>query len=315
MRRSASRIGLVLLALAAGAALWLWQPDKSRAELEARHAGPPSSFVSVDGVRFHLRDTGPRHDHAVLLLHGFGSSLHTWEDWAALLEDERRVIRLDMPGFGLTGADPTGDYSDLRAVRLLEGLLDRLGVAQVDLVGSSMGGRVAWRFAAERPQRVRRLVLMAPDGFSSMGRAYGERARVPPLMALLPHTLPRPLLRAMVSQAYANRDALGPEEIALYRDLLLAPGVRRAILDRMQGQVLDRPEPILRRIAAPVLLLWGEQDAMIPAAHAADYARELPDSRAVVLPGLGHVPMREDPARSLAPVREFLSGAEPAGAF
>jgi pimeloyl-ACP methyl ester carboxylesterase len=243
----------------------------------------------------------------VLLLHGFGSSLHTWDAWAALLEADRRVIRLDLPGFGLTGADPTGDYSDLRAVALLDALLGQLGVARVDVVGSSMGGRIAWRFAAERPDRVRRLVLMAPDGFASRGFTYDKPAGVPLLMRALPYTLPTPLLRGGIAPAYADPRALTPEALERYRDMMLAPGVRRAILDRMATHVLVPPEPILARIAAPVLLLWGEADRMVPAPHAADYARLLRVSRTVVLPGLGHVPMEEDPARSLAPVLEFLS--------
>ena len=87
----------------------------------------------------------------------------------------------------------------------------------------------------------------------------------------------------------------------------VAGGVRQAILDRMATHALARPEPFLRRIEAPVLLLWGEQDRMVPAAHAADYERELKDRRTVILPGLGHVPMEEDPARSAAAVMQFLS--------
>jgi pimeloyl-ACP methyl ester carboxylesterase len=299
-------IGAALLVALVGALWWLWQPDKDRAALEARYAAPPSSFVTVEGVRFHLRDTGPREAPAVLLLHGFGSSLHTWEEWARLMEGERRVVRIDLPGFGLTGADPTGAYSDLRAVALITGLLDRLGLRQVDLLGSSMGGRIAWRFAAERPERVRRLVLMAPDGFRSEGLEYGRPAKLPALMQVLPYTLPRPLLRAGTEPAYAEKSALREEVLDRYRDMLLAPGVRRAVLDRMRTHVLEPPEPFLRRITAPVLLLWGEGDRMIPAPHAADYARELRDSRTVVLPRLGHVPMEEDPARALAPVLDFL---------
>ena len=299
-------IGLALLASLGGAGWWLWTPDADRAALEARYAAPPSSFVTLEGVRLHVRDTGPRDGPTVLLLHGFGSSLHTWDAWAALLEADRRVIRLDLPGFGLTGADPTGDYSDLRAVALLDGLLDRLGVAQADVVGSSMGGRIAWRFAAERPARVRKLVLMAPDGFASAGFTYDRPAGVPLLMRALPYTLPMPLLRGGIAPAYADAASLTESALERYRDMMIAPGVRQAILDRMATHVLVPPEPFLRGIAAPVLLLWGESDRMVPAAHAADYARELRDSRTVVLPGLGHVPMEEDPARALAPVRAFL---------
>jgi pimeloyl-ACP methyl ester carboxylesterase len=301
-----SMIGLALLASLGGAGWWLWTPDANRAALEARYAAPPSSFVTLEGVRLHVRDTGPRNGPPVLLLHGFGSSLHTWDQWAVLLEADRRVIRLDLPGFGLTGADPTGDYSDLRAVALLEGLLDRLGVAQADVVGSSMGGRIAWRFAAERPARVRRLVLMAPDGFASAGFTYDRPAGVPLLMRALPYTLPMPLLRGGVAPAYADPASLTDSALERYRDMMIAPGVRPAILDRMATHVLVPPEPFLRRVTAPTLLLWGASDRMVPAAHAADYARQLPDSRTVVLPGLGHVPMEEDPARALAPVTAFL---------
>jgi pimeloyl-ACP methyl ester carboxylesterase len=301
-----SMIGLALLASLGGAGWWLWTPDAERTALEARYAAPPSSFVTLEGVRLHVRDTGPREGPPVLLLHGFGSSLHTWDQWAALLEADRRVIRLDLPGFGLTGADPTGDYSDLRAVALLDGLLDQLGVAQADVVGSSMGGRIAWRFAAERPARVRRLVLMAPDGFASAGFTYDRPAGVPLLMRALPYTLPMPLLRGGVAPAYADAASLTESALERYRDMMIAPGVRAAILDRMATHVLVPPEPFLRGIAAPVLLLWGESDRMVPAAHAADYARELRDSRTVVLPGLGHVPMEEDPPRALAPVQAFL---------
>ena len=306
MRRVLGWGGLALLLLLAAALWWLWTPDADRAALEARHAQAPSRFVTLDGVRLHIRDTGRPDAPAVLLLHGFGSSLHTWEDWSRIMERDFRVIRLDLPGFGLTGADPTGDYADTRAVALLAGLLDALGVGRADVVGSSMGGRIAWRFAAERPDRVRRLVLMAPDGFASRGFTYDRPAGVPPMMRALPYALPMPLLRGGIAPAYADPRALTPQALERYRDMMLAPGVRRAILDRMATQVLVRPEPILRRIEAPVLLLWGEADRMVPASHAADYARELRGSRTVVLPGLGHVPMEEDPARSVAPVLEFL---------
>ncbi|MFN3449097.1 MAG: alpha/beta fold hydrolase [Roseococcus sp.] len=298
-------LALLLLALI-GAAWWLYTPDAPRAALEARWAAPPSRFVEAAGLRLHVRDTGPREAPAVLFLHGFGSSLHTWDEVAAALEDGFRVIRLDLPGFGLTGPDPAGDYSDSRAGAVLAALLDALGVGRAHVVGSSMGGRIAWRFAAEHPERVARLVLMAPDGFASPGLDYGKPARIGPLMRLLPFTLPRALVKAGMAPAYADPAALSEARVERYHAMLVAPGVRRAILARMRQHILVPPEPFLARIAAPTLLLWGEKDAMVPAAHAADYLRVLPDARSVVLPGIGHVPMEEAPGATARAIRAFL---------
>jgi pimeloyl-ACP methyl ester carboxylesterase len=258
-------------------------------------------------MRLHIRDTGPRDGPAVLLIHGFGSSLHTWEAWTTLLEDRFRVVSPDLPGWGLTGPDPTGDYSDERSIAVLAALLDRLGITEAAVVGSSMGGRIAWRFAAAEPARVSKLVLMAPDGFASLGREYGRAPeRLPWLMRLLPYTAPKPLLRRTMQNAYAVRGALTDAVVERYHAMLLAPGVRRAILDRMLQTRLVPPEPILATIRAPVLLLWGEQDGAVPASHAADYERALPDARTVILPGIGHVPMEEAPEASAKALRAFL---------
>ena len=286
---------------------WLYTPDKPRAELEARYAAAPSQFVELDGVRLHLRDTGPRAAPPVLFLHGFGSSLHTWEEVAGALDRDFRVIRLDLPGFGLTGADATGDYSDARSHAVILALMQRLGLERVALVGSSMGGRIAWSFAAAHPGRVTRLVLMAPDGFASPGIAYDQPPRVPALMRVLPYTLPEGMLRGSLRPAYGDPAVMTEALFERYRDMMLAPGVRQAILDRMGQHVLRQPEPLLAQIRVPVLLLWGDRDAMVPVTNAQDYLRALPDARLVTLPGIGHVPMEETPTEVARALRDFLT--------
>lgn len=306
MKTAAAVAAIVLLAVLLTACAALYAPDKPRAELETRYAAPPSRFVHAAGVRLHVRDTGPRDAPAVLLLHGFGASLHTWEAWAEALSADFRVVRLDLPGFGLTGPDPTGDYTDPRTVRVLAALMDELGIRRASVVGSSMGGRIAWFFAATEPERVDKLVLMAPDGFASMGREYGVAPRVPFLARLLPFVLPTRLLRATAAGAYADPAALTDDVLARYRDMLLAPGVRRAVLARVGQGVLVDPGPLLRRVRAPTLLVWGEKDRMVPFSNAADYTALLPDSAVASFPDLGHVPQEEAPARSLEPVRAFL---------
>lgn len=303
-------LALLLLSLL-GLGGCLYAPDKGRAELEALYLQNPTDMVEVAGVRLHVRDEGPKDAPAVILLHGFASSLHTWDGWARGLSEGYRVIRLDLPGFGLTGADPTGDYTDGRTDAVLLALMDRLGVQRASLAGNSMGGRIAWGFAARHPDRVEKLVLISPDGFASPGLEYGKAPSVPVLAHLMRYVLPTFLVRASLKPAYGDPALLTEARVRRYRDMLLAPGVRKAILDRFGQMVLEPPEPLLARIEAPTLLVWGLKDGMIPVRNAADYQRHLRESRLVTFPELGHVPQEEAPERSLAPVLAFLGEDAP----
>ena len=297
----------VLLLVLVAAGIWLWTPDKDRASLEARYANGPQDFVEAAGLRLHVRDTGPRGAPAVILLHGLGASLHTWETWAQALAIDHRVVRYDLPGAGLTGADPTGDYSDERGMQILIALMDHLGLQRASLIGHSMGGRLAWRFAAQHPGRVDKLVLVAPDGFESPGFEYGKQPDIPATLKLMQYVLPKALLRMSLAPAYADPAALTGELTTRYHDLMLAPGVRAAMIARMEQSVLKDPVPTLQTIQAPTLLVWGEQDAMIPVGNAADYLRAMPRATLATFPRVGHLPQEETPAVALPAIRAFLA--------
>lgn len=300
--------GLSIIAgIAAALVIWLYTPDRPRAELEATYLRAPGDLVQIAGLRLHLRDDGPRDAPAIVLLHGIGSSLHTFDVWSERLAGPYRVIRYDLPGAGLSGPDPDGIYSDERAISQLLAVLDQSGVSRATLAGNSIGGRLAWRFAAAHPDRVDRLVLISPDGYASPGFDYGKPPRVPVVLEVMRFALPKWALRPNIEAAYADPRALSNAVMERYHALLLAPGNRQAMLARMRQTVLVEPGPFLRAIQVPVLLLWGENDAMIPVSNAEDYLAELPDARLVTLPGLGHVPQEEDPAASLGPVLEFLT--------
>lgn len=282
-----SAVGLLL----GGAWAALQVPDLPRAEAEARWAGPPSIFVEAGGARLHVRDEGPRDAPVLLLLHGFAASLHTWDPLVAALPD-RRIVRVDLPGFGLTG--PTGDDGEAATARRLEALLDRLGIAEAVVVGSSLGGRKALAFARAVPGRVRGLVLLAPppEGMRGGGGWLASAA--------LRGLDPGPLLWLRLGAAYADPAMATPEVRARYRDLLLAPGVREAILARGRAGV---PEPAVPEPPPPTLLVWGSEDRIVPSSAIAAWARLLPEARLATLPGVGHLPMEEAPEALAALLR------------
>lgn len=298
--------GLLTVAFSA-VGIWAWTPDRSRGDLDAKYAAPSTRYLQIGGTSLRVRETGSHTAPALILIHGFGSSLETWEPWAQVLSARYRVIRFDLPGCGLSEPDRTGDYTDARSLALVEELMDRLGVETAVLVGNSMGGRIAWRFAAAYPARTRRLVLISPDGFASPGLEYGKAPQVPALLHLMKYFLPKALMRMNLKAAYANPKRLTDSMVDRYYDLLLAPGNRGAMLDRMRQIVLEDPNPLLRRIQAPTLVLWGEQDRLIPVANAADYMAALPDATLVSFANLGHVPQEEAPMESLRPLEEFLA--------
>jgi pimeloyl-ACP methyl ester carboxylesterase len=240
------------------------------------------------------------------LLHGFGSSLQTWDAWSAVLARDYRVIRFDIAGFGLSGPAANQDYSEAADVRRVLAVLDHLGVQQSVLIGHSMGGRLAWSLAASQPQRVSRLVLIAPDGFPDPAARSEKTFEVSPLLGLIRLSLPQWALKLGLAPAYGDATRLSDTVVTRYQDMLRAPGVRAAVIERMQQSRNSDPVPRLKTIAAPTLLLWGDKDAMIPPANAADYLAAMPRARSVLLPGLGHVPHEENPAASLAPVLSFL---------
>jgi pimeloyl-ACP methyl ester carboxylesterase len=295
----------VLLAVSIG--LWLWTPDKSRSILQAKYLNAPGDIVEILGTHLHVRDSGAKTSPAIILLHGFGSSLQTWDAWASVLQNDYRVVRFDLPGSGLSEPDPTGDYTDARTLALIGALMDRLQIDQASVIGNSIGGRIAWKFAAEYPQRVRKLVLISPDGFASAGFGYGDKHTVPASIKLMRYFLPKTLVRQSIASAYGNPSALTEETLDRYYDLMRAPGVRQAMIERMEQTVLLDPEPLLRKISAPTLLVWGEKDALIPFGNADDYLRDIRDARLVSFPELGHVPQEEAPALSVQPVQSFLA--------
>jgi pimeloyl-ACP methyl ester carboxylesterase len=283
-----------------------WTPDLDRAELEKRYAASSLQTIDIDGLKVHYKETGPLGAPALLLLHGFGSSLQAWDDWSVKLEQKYRVIRLDLPGFGLTGASPDHDYSEEKDLTILTHFADKLGLDKFSVIGHSMGGKMAWSLAAAQPDRVQALVLMAPDGFPETKDIGTKPYEVPAIMGVIQYFLPKYLVRKSIEPAFAEADALNDALVNRYFDMLRAPGVRGAILERSNQTIYTDPVSRLKAIKAPTLLIWGEQDQMIPSTNAQSYANVLSNSTTVLVPKLGHLLQEEQPEKGLKSVMQFL---------
>ena len=298
-----------MIAFLLALSVWLaWTPDKTEQVLLQSYSRPGTARLMVQQQPVFVQDSGLREAPAILLLHGFGASLQAWDDWAPALEKNLRVLRIDIPGFGLSGPAVNQDYSDAADVARVIALLDQFGVQQVIIAGHSMGGRIAWNLAAAHPERVSQMVLLSPDGFPDPNAKSDKTYEVPALLGLLPYSLPQWALRmGGVAPAFADNSQLTPQMMQRYHDMMLAPGVRTALLERMRQTRNSDPVSRLQSIKAPTLLLWGEKDAFIPVSNAQDYLKAMPQAKLVTLPGVGHVLHEEAPQASVQAVLDFLS--------
>jgi pimeloyl-ACP methyl ester carboxylesterase len=305
--------GLLLL-LSALALPLVRAPDRAVETLVARWAPPPSEFLDLGGQLVHYRDEGPRDDPVpIVLLHGTSASLHTWEGWSKALRGQRRVISLDLPAFGLTGPF-AGRYAGLtytgpNYARFVLDLLDRLAVPRFVIAGNSLGGEVAWRIAAQAPQRVAQLVLVDAAGYPLDAKNVPlgwQIARIPVLGHVTEHLLPRPLVVQGLHAVYGDPAKITDALVDRYFELTLRAGNRSALVQRAQTWSSKEGVARVEGITAPTLILWGGRDHLIPPANAQRFAADIPGAKTVVFDDLGHVPQEEDPARTVAVVRAFL---------
>jgi pimeloyl-ACP methyl ester carboxylesterase len=243
--------------------LSLVRTDIPHAELLPRYGGGASRFVGVEGVTVHYRDEGS--GPPLVLVHGTSSSLHTWDGWVARLSSRRRIVRLDLPGFGLSGTAPDRDYSAVRYARVVGALMSQLGIDRADVAGNSLGGRVALTLALEHPERVRSLVLVDAAGLSGQKPpAIFGVARTPVLGRALRWLTPRAIVRRNVEEVYGDGSRVTEALVDRYYELTRHEGNREALLDRLTGPADPPLDDRLAEVRVPVLLEWGGHDRWIP---------------------------------------------------
>lgn len=294
-----------ILALAFGALMTQHQSDIAVVHLRERLTYPDSKFKSLLGmpVHYRVRSTGK----PLILLHGTGSSLHTWEGWTKVLADDFQIITVDLPGFGLTGPHPRRDYSLGTYIDFLDSLVQHLGLDSFAVGGNSLGGAIAWNYALLRPERVKALVLIDAAGFTGSNQApLAFRLARHPLGAMaLRKITPRKMVKRTLEAFYYDDTKVTSSLVEHYLTLLRREGNRQAFIDRLNTEYLWKTEA-LSAIKCPVLLQWGQHDPLTTVDQARRFKAAIPQAELQIFPRAGHVPMEEIPQETATAAREFL---------
>lgn len=292
---------------------FLWTPDMTVADARAKYANGESEFVQLEpGLIVHLRDEGKADGPVLMLLHGSNSSLHTWEPWVARLKSRYRIISVDLPGHGLTGASPRRDYSAASSVVVVDAVAKERGLGRFTLAGNSMGGWIAMHYALTHPDKLSGLILIDAGGAPPMRSGslpIGFRlARTPVIRDLLENMTPRSLVETSLRQMVSVQASVTRQGVDRYWWLLRYPGNRRATIDRFSMPYTALSKARFAGFAVPTLIMWGREDKLIPLASAVWYAAAIPGNRTVIYDGIGHLPMEEAPDRTAADVAAFIDG-------
>lgn len=311
---------LALVVVLVAAFLILRTPDTDPAEMRAKYGGPPSQFVEIgDGLKVHLRDEGPRNAPAIILLHGSNADLHTWEPWVQALKGQYRLIRFDQVGHGLTGPDPREDYSTANYAADIGEVADRLGLTTFVLGGNSMGGKHALAYAIAHPERLNGLVLVDGSGgpMLQIARKEGEKkdsgsigfkiARMPGVNRIAEQITPRSLIQQSLEQSVSVKSVASEATVTRYWELLRYPGNRRATLARFSQPYDPLKAGDIAKVQVPTLILWGEEDRVIPVEAGYWLAKTLPDNELHIYPKIGHLPHEEAPEATLADLKPWLA--------
>jgi len=293
----------VLIPLSVITFIFMKVPDIPMDKLKDQYAYSPSQFININGHNVHYRREGQ--GETVMLLHGTGSSLHTWEPWVHHLQDSFEVITLDLPAFGLTGPNKDHDYTTESYNQFLLDFTEAIGVDHFHLAGNSLGGRIAWNFTLDHPNRVNKLILIAAAGFPRESPALFKLIRNPILGPIFRHITAKSLVRDNLEEVYYQDDKVTDAIVDRYYHMGLREGNRDAMLARVKTNYTNRIDEI-NQINHHTLLMWGEQDPWVPFEDAQKFNQAIKNSRIVSYADSGHVPMEEVPERSVEDAMSFL---------
>ncbi|WP_445747507.1 alpha/beta fold hydrolase [Polaribacter sp.] len=284
--------------------------DISPEDLKKIYANEYSKFIEIDGMQVHYRDEGK--GFPIVLIHGTAASLHTWDAWNQELIKNYRVIRMDLPAFGITGPNKNAAYSIKNYIQFLHQFLSKIHIEKCYLAGNSLGGNIAWNYTAEHPEKVAKLILIDASGLpiNKSQPFVFKMAKTPFLNSLFLYFTPKYFIEKNIQEVYADDSKITDELITRYHKMALRTGNRQAFIDRAKTDFTPnefKNSEKLRSIQTPTILIWGAKDQWIPLDNGKRMNNLLPNATLYVLENSGHVPMEESPKESLMILKEFLN--------
>ncbi len=255
-------------------------------------------------------DEGPREAPAIVLLHGFASWSFSWRALRAVLRRKQlRVITIDLIGYGASERAHAPIYATDSQARLVIGILDQIGVARATLIGHSFGARIALQIALDTPERVERLVAIAPEALATERPPVAGLVRAPLIgYALAFYATSPALVRTGLKLAVRREECLTDGLIAGYtRPLYVRGSALSQVWQARSPKDGARPVPEhLGMVRCPTTLIWGEHDPIFPADQGRRLTEILPDARLVLIPRVGHIPHEEDEPTTTAAILTAL---------
>jgi pimeloyl-ACP methyl ester carboxylesterase len=279
--------------------------------LKMKYADSESKILQINDMNIHYKDEGQ--GPVLILLHGVCASLHTWDGWVERLKGHYRIIRLDIPGFGLTGPAPDRSFYNIdNAVKLFEEIIAEKKLERFSIAGNSLGGYIAWKYTLKNPEKVEKLILIDSVGFPQPLPGIIAFASNPVIRPFAWHMMPKFLIDRAVHEVYGDKSKLTPELKDRYFELAMREGNKESYVDiftefRKQAKDKNLAKGI-KELKPPTLVMWGTQDIWIPFRYFEKWKQELPTAKFIQYEGAGHTPMEEIPDETARDADLFLSG-------
>lgn len=287
------------------------EKDRPVAELIPLYANQDSKFMPILGMNVHYRDEGVQTDSVpLILLHGMSSSLNTWDSVAMGLKSARRVISLDLPGFGLTGPSPENAYNFDYYSKFIDSFTTRLNIKRFILVGNSMGGAISWNYALHNPKGLAKMVLIDAAGYPKKGESGSlgfKIASTPVINNLLLYATPKALVRKSLETIYFDQARVTEAQVERFHDVAIREGNREVALEIFKGSFgTTKNKGQINQVKTPTLILWGDKDNVISVENVVLFKRDIQGSMSEIYPNVGHVPMEEVPGKVVNSIKNFL---------